>query len=45
MRRLFWKFFIAIWVAQLAGTMSVMFIAEAIYRIEEPDRPRATVPR
>ncbi|QAU32702.1 ATP-binding protein [Janthinobacterium sp. 17J80-10] len=28
MGRLFWKFFIPIWIAQLIGTMSVMFIVE-----------------
>lgn len=28
MGRLFWKFFLPIWIAQLIGTMSVMFIVE-----------------
>ncbi|HZW20834.1 ATP-binding protein [Noviherbaspirillum sp.] len=41
MGRLFWKFFIAIWLAQLLGTMSVMFIVETVYRMEEAGRPRA----
>ena len=45
MGRLFWKFFIAIWVAQLLGTMSVMFIVEAIYRMEEAAQPRVTSDR
>ena len=42
MGRLFWKFFIAIWLAQLLGTMSVMFIVETVHRMEEAGRPRAT---
>lgn len=45
MGRLFWKFFIAIWLAQLAGTMSVMVIVETIYRFEEDGRPSAVVDR
>lgn len=42
MGRLFWKFFIAIWAAQLVGTMSVMFLVEAMNRIELIGRPDAT---
>ena len=45
MGRLFWKFFIAIWVAQLLGTMSVMFMVETIHRKEEAGRPRAAADR
>lgn len=45
MGRLFWKFFIAIWVAQLLGTMSVMFAVEGIYRLEESGRPRVAADR
>ena len=42
MGRLFWKFFIAIWAAQLAGTMSVMFLVDAMNHIELISRPGAT---
>jgi two-component system OmpR family sensor kinase len=45
MGRLFWKFFIAIWLAQLAGTMSVMFIVETIYRLEGASPTNAAVDR
>jgi len=41
MGRLFWKFFIAIWAAQLVGTMSVMFLVQTVNRFEETGRPRA----
>jgi two-component system, OmpR family, sensor kinase len=41
MGRLFWKFFIAIWAAQLVGTMSVMFLVETVNRIDPGGRPGA----
>ncbi|TCS38034.1 two-component system OmpR family sensor kinase [Paucimonas lemoignei] len=53
MGRLFWKFFFAIWVAQLFGTMSVMFIIEVVHRQHEvagpefvaPNSPQHDIPR
>lgn len=38
MGRLFWKFFIPIWIAQLIGTMSVMFIIEFTEKTLDRDR-------
>lgn len=42
MSRLFWKFFIVIWIAQIIGTMSVMVVVKLKHRLEKDDRPVAT---
>lgn len=42
MSRLFWKFFIVIWIAQIIGTMSVMVAVKLKHRLEKDGRPDVT---
>ncbi|MFC3109581.1 ATP-binding protein [Undibacterium arcticum] len=45
MGRLFWKFFIVIWIAQIIGTMSVMVAVELKQGFEGDNRPNAVADR